>query len=238
MREIIIKKFNDNVLNHINSISKIAVVGGSPEEPELLVFNGRLVEVKVIGIEETSDIVTDLNFPISSKDNTELNSFDLVLCSQVFEHLFDIKQALVNLYSLIRPGGFLWLGFPASNRAHGSPDYYSAGYQPEVITNLIRSLNLELLVLDSGRVGSKRYYFMNHALSVWPTAQELDRPVLNYNFSRLPGPKYLDILRFVRDLPSRIFASTIQNFVSEDIRWACESYLFLQRTIPVGQIQR
>ena len=230
VRDYVVEHFSKAISPYMNSIASIAIVGGSPSDPEMQAFSGKSVTIQTIGIEETNDVFMDLNLPISRTLDGRSGVYDLILCSQVFEHLFDIKHALANLNSLTKDNGFIWLGFPASNRAHGSPEYYSAGYQPEIITKLVESMQLNLKILDAGLVGSKRYYFMNHALQVWANKSELARPILRYDFRRLPGPKYKNYLRFIRDFPGRAYACFVRNEISDDVRWASESFILLKKS--------
>jgi len=229
VRDYVVKYFSTAIAPFSDSISSIGVIGGYLHEPELNVFREKRIKIKTIGIDTENDFFLDLNYPIPKNARKEIGMYDLILCSQVFEHLFDIKQAITNLYHLANVDGLIWIGFPSSNRAHGSPEYYSAGYQPELVTKLIQSMNLKMEILYTGVVGSKRYYFMNHALSVWPSTKELDKPILQYDFSRLPGPRYKDCLRFLRDVPGRAFATFVQNKVSDDVRWACESFVLARK---------
>ena len=70
---------------------------------------------------------------------------------------------------------------------------------------------------------------MTHGLSVWPSEQEHLHPVRKYQFSRLPGPVWKNYLRFCRDLPGRVFALQKSPIISEDIRYATESYALFRR---------
>jgi SAM-dependent methyltransferase len=42
----------------------------------------------------------------------ERESFDVVTCSHVIEHVHDPRQLLASIYGLLRPGGLLWLDTP------------------------------------------------------------------------------------------------------------------------------
>ncbi len=81
---------------------------------------------------EGADIVTDLNRPV----NAELRSrFDVIIDSGTSEHVFDVKQCLANIVSMLKVGGRILHFSPANNYMnHGffqfSPtlflDYYHA----------------------------------------------------------------------------------------------------------------
>jgi SAM-dependent methyltransferase len=223
MREEVVSHFIKSILPYLNTIEKVAVVGGSVNEPEIMTLETlKNIEIRTYGIEEGNDLPLDLNTlsPINAK-------YDLVLCSQVFEHLFDLKNAIANLANLLDYNSLLWIACPASNRSHGSPYYYSAGYQPELIINLAKSHDLE--VITSGRLGSKRLYFMTHALRVWPNKQELKHPVLKYDFGRYKGNKTKNLLKFIRDFPGRLFAAFLNSKMSHEVEFATETYVLLKK---------
>jgi SAM-dependent methyltransferase len=55
----------------------------------------------------------------------EANKYDLVLLSQVLEHIPEPRQVLRELYRVLRPGGSLWLTAPLYYREHEQPyDFY------------------------------------------------------------------------------------------------------------------
>lgn len=148
----------------------IAVVGGMKDEPELEIFQqlGFDHEVSYFGISNNNHYL-DLNE--KNQITTKLlKSFDLVICCQVLEHIWNMQMAIENLVSLVKTDGLLWINVPASNHKHASPEYYSAGYQPELIKNQLSVHHFETLIL--GDIGSKRLYFMTHKQQFWPTYLE------------------------------------------------------------------
>lgn len=223
MRYEIVQLFNSLINSHINDIDSVAIVGGSREEVELSALPTHLrSNVVVFGIDNDSDEYLDLN-----KESSIERTFDLVLCSQVLEHIWNLDQAFSNLSKMLSSTGLLWVACPASNRAHGSPEYYSAGYQPELLSLVGEKYSLE--TISRGRLGSERCYFMTHGLSVWPGEQEHLHPIRKYQFSRLPGPRWKNYLRFCRDFPSRLFAIQKSPLIGDDIRYATETYVLFRR---------
>jgi hypothetical protein len=223
MRELIVSIFLQKIDPYLINIESIAVVGGSKRDPEVVELEkAKTFVVKTYGIDDESDFKLDLNL---QNDNT--SKYDLVLCSQTFEHIYDLKNGMLNLAKLMKETSLLWLACPASNRSHGSPDYYSAGYQPELIINLAKELSLEPVTY--GKVGSKRNYFFTHALRVWPTSDELKHPITRYNFARLPHNSKLNLFRFLRDIPGRIYSCFIDNTVSGEVEYATETYVLLKK---------
>ena len=69
------------------------------------------------------DLVCDIiNIPESD------NSFDAILCSEVFEHLPEPIAALKELYRLLKPKGFLIITAPFCSLTHFAPYHYSTGF--------------------------------------------------------------------------------------------------------------
>lgn len=229
MRPEVTKKFVESVQPFLDNINSVAIVGGSLAEPEIRELqNITEIVVDSYGV-EAAEYFLDLN-----KDNKCEKKYDLVLCSQVMEHIWNIEKGVENLKELTKEGGLLWLGCPASNRSHGSPDYYSAGYQPELFVKLFKSKGLEIIL--QGKLGAARLYFMTHALRVWPNEEELKHPITRYDFNRLPGPLVFDLLRFLRDLPGRFFSLTYSPKITNEVEFATETYLLIRR--PSNPLKR
>lgn len=217
MRWEIVKKFNNSISPFSAKIKNVAVVGGTSREPELeFLNNASSASISILGIEPDPDCSNftflDLNLPMS----ITTKKFDLVICSQVLEHLWDVKQGIQNLVSLTEPGGLIWIGCPASNYAHGSPDYYSAGYQPELIKRHLEDQDVKILEL--GVLGSKRYYYMTHVLQIWGSRREHSFPLAS-GFSRFFPLQILG--RFISTLKSPKMVA--------NAKFATETYVFGQR---------
>jgi len=174
---------NSNILRNItctdfiseinfNNFSKIAIVGGSLGDPEVNLIKVKFPNVyfSTYGISE-EQIYMDLN-------STPLNSgdFDLVICVNVIEHIFNHDNFSKNLLSILKPNGNLWLVFPFNDMYHGSPDYYSAGFHPEYVINLF--LNKGCKVQKSKIISSKRLYLFTHLLKTWPSEFRYMHPLI------------------------------------------------------------
>lgn len=69
------------------------------------------------------DIVCDIcNIPEPAE------SFDVILCSEVLEHLPDPLRALQELYRLLKPGGVIIITAPFSSLVHFAPYHYCTGF--------------------------------------------------------------------------------------------------------------
>jgi ubiquinone/menaquinone biosynthesis C-methylase UbiE len=69
------------------------------------------------------DIVSDIaNIPEPD------NSFDVILCSEVFEHLPDPLKAVNEFSRLLKPGGKLIITAPFASLVHFAPYHYATGF--------------------------------------------------------------------------------------------------------------
>lgn len=69
------------------------------------------------------DIVCDIvNIPEPD------NSFDIILCSEVLEHIPEPQNALKEFSRLLKPGGKLILTAPFASLVHFAPYYYCSGF--------------------------------------------------------------------------------------------------------------
>jgi hypothetical protein len=229
MRNLVTAEFISLISPYLSQISQVAIVGGDRSDPEIVELDKiKNLNVTTLGIDSNSDIFLDLNI----LQNVNLQ-FDLVISSQVLEHVFDVKNAIQNLTQLAGEPGLLWIACPASNRSHGSPHYFSAGYQPELIANLTEPLGFS--IVKKGLIGSKRSYFFTHALRVWPTCQELKRPITGYSFSRSTGNVIVKTLRFLRDIPGRLYSIFLSPKITNEVEYATEMYILMLKQATLGR---
>lgn len=84
------------------------------------------------------------------------NTFDIVICAQVYEHVPDSKHLLAEIYRALKPGGVCY--FAAGNRLN----FYEPHYKLPLLSVLPRSLaHLYLRAAGKGK-----YYYEKH-LSFW-----------------------------------------------------------------------
>jgi SAM-dependent methyltransferase len=213
MRWEILKIFKSYIEPLDAKIDTVAIVGGWVEEPELIHLARK--EVTFFGIDNGSlDNFNYLNLNVLSKFEKQ---FDLVVCSQVLEHVYDVKIALENLVNLVKPDGYLWVACPASNYAHGSPDYFSAGYSPQLITQLLESNSIEIIFAEN--YGSPRMYFFTHGIQYWPTRKEYEFPLF------LKPSRY-----FFQQLFWRICAYTKSPKFNSNLHSATETIVFARKS--------
>ena len=173
-RKLIVSLFMQNILRCFKPHSRISValVGGSKHDPELSSLRelGFEFDVTTFGIED-SDEFLDLNFSCQIT-----RQFDLVICSQVLEHVWNCGLAIETLCKMVKPAGKLWISVPASNRKHASPDYFSAGYTPRFL--IMNCVNHGFETLYSLDFVSKREYAARHLLPSWLTEKGHKFPLI------------------------------------------------------------
>jgi len=225
-RYILRRFFDEFVQSQISehSFLKVAVVGGSVDEPELqhLRSHGREFEVTVFGI-ESEGIFLDLNRPFA--DLNFISKFDLVICSQVLEHIWNLSEALKTITGLAKEGGFLWINCPTSNHAHGSPEYFSAGYTSKMLRTHLVQTGVEILY--DGEVGTERLYKMTHSQLFWPSYLEHQHPFLR----GIHRSRSLFPLRFVRNFLRNLQAAGWSKKVQRYSIFSTETYVGCRKTI-------
>jgi len=69
------------------------------------------------------DIISDItSIPITD------NSFDAIMCVEVFEHIPEPAKAVKEFYRILKPGGKLILTVPFCSLNHFAPYYFANGY--------------------------------------------------------------------------------------------------------------
>lgn len=203
-----------------NRIRTIAVVSGTLSEPELRIFHNQAgVKIDFFGIAENENYM-DLNFPPAKR----LPKYDLVLCNQVLEHVWNLNFAIDNLLSLLNHQGLIFLSVPASNKKHGlSDDFFSAGYQPQFFVNMLKERGVECIL--SGDLGSERLYNMTHRQQVWPTIEQHNKPLVgNFRKELLISPR--EFLKFLfRALEACLWSPEVRH----GTQFSTETYILCKK---------
>jgi len=149
----------------------VAVVGGSLGDPEVAVISSEYPNARFefFGI-DVNQVFLDLNTPQTIREK-----FDLVLCTNVIEHVYHHENFAKNLLSLIRENGIIWCAFPFSDMFHGSPKFYSAGFSPEYVSEIF-SRNGGVCE-QTKVISSKRLYLFTHLLKDWPSEFRYNHPL-------------------------------------------------------------
>ena len=214
MRWNVTNLFEKLLISEIEKGLKVGIVGGSENDPEVKIIQNHPHDITFLGVEKVESfkfVYFDLNHFNKSKEK-----YDLVVCSQVLEHIFDVKQGIKNLVDITKVGGYIWINCPFSNHAHGSPEFYSAGYTPGLIVNLAKMYGAEAVY--SSQLGSRRQHFFTHTLRFWPNKNQYNRPL---------WPTYSRF--YLKNFSWFIIAALLKSKVSDAEETATETMVLLKR---------
>ncbi len=147
----------------------VLIIGGSEEEPELEILRnqGFSINLTIYGIEKY-----ETYFDMNEKNNIKNIDIDLLICSNVLEHVWNIENFFENIKNLSDKGTLIYINCPKSNMEHGSPEYYSAGYPKELLIKNLKFKNFK--ILEAGEVGSERFYKSIHLLQTLYTKEDVE----------------------------------------------------------------
>lgn len=216
MRDALTKIFSDQISPFKSSLCKIAIVGGSIDEPEwkslgLKPLSATLYNLEPTGFEREFQI--DLN-----SDTPARMHYDLVICNQVLEHVWNHNRFFQSITSLVSSNGLLWVSAPSSNFEHGSPDYFAAGYTDTYLANNLAATGFE--IVSGGSIASKRCYLSRHMFGYWISASEAREPLRNLPIAPVSGMSAATRLKKCLLL---LGLALIRE--SEESRWAVESWV-------------
>lgn len=90
------------------------------------------------------DIVSDIiEIPVES------HSFDVILCTEVFEHIPDPISALKEFSRILKPGGKLILSAPFCSLTHMAPYHYYAGFNKYWYEYFMKENEFEIVSIES-----------------------------------------------------------------------------------------
>jgi SAM-dependent methyltransferase len=218
------RKFLSESDLNLNDRLKIAIVGGGLEEHELKIIDELSFEFElyILNVAGERDFFLDLN---SRHNNLPNQKFDLILCSQVFEHIWNIQNALNILQNICKTHGYIYLNVPFSNMVHRDEisDFHTPGYSSNFLRRNFE--NAGMRVIESVDFGTRRLYNSIHLLQVWLYPQELEQP-LTFGDQR----KYrFKIIRKMLNLPICIQLLLWSNDWIENGQFSTESIIFVQK---------
>jgi ubiquinone/menaquinone biosynthesis C-methylase UbiE len=89
------------------------------------------------------DIVSDItNIPIKDQ------SFDNIMCIEVFEHLPEPQLAIKEFSRILKPGGKLILTAPFCSLTHFAPYYYANGYSKYFYEKILKENGFHILEIS------------------------------------------------------------------------------------------
>lgn len=89
-------------------------------------------------------------------------TIDLILCTEVLEHIHDHEEALDEMARVTAPGGWLLLTVPTPP-AVPDPAHVREGYRAEELSSMLRQRGFEII-----ETRFCMYYFFRLLLSSWP----------------------------------------------------------------------
>ncbi|CAE7947168.1 unnamed protein product [Symbiodinium sp. KB8] len=85
------------------------------------------------------DVVSDIgSIPLPDE------SFDLVICTDVLEHVLNPKRAMHEMGRLLKPGGMVLLQVPFGGALHNLPHHYFAGFTHKWFEKVASAASLEV----------------------------------------------------------------------------------------------
>lgn len=221
-RESLLMKFNELInLDKCNDEREALIIGGTNADPEVEILKKSNWKVTFAGLDVTNDFKLDLNHP-----SEQFEKYDLIVASQVLEHVHNLENAALNFSKLSRKGTRVWISVPASNFRHGSPEYYSAGYSREFLKTLFIRHGFE--VISCGEISNQRIYYFRHILQLWPSVHQLHHPVFSYY--GIDGSYWEKILYNFSHIPTRIvlLISSAKSYENDD--FGIETYGLFMRS--------
>jgi SAM-dependent methyltransferase len=100
------------------------------------------------GLQDKSWVYQRQDFTCDILDIPTSEKFDLVLCTEVLEHVPDPVQALKALVELAAPDGYIIITVPLSSLIHQAPYYFASGLSPYFFEYWCEKLELSIIQLD------------------------------------------------------------------------------------------
>lgn len=107
--------------------------------------SSKIISYDVFDIVKTP--VCTLRGDIQNCPEIPKESFDVIICTQVLEHVAAPEKALSELYRLLAPGGLLLLSVPFHSFIHGSPDDYWR-FTPSALKKMVSRWDFETVHYD------------------------------------------------------------------------------------------
>ncbi len=237
-RILLLNKFEELISNHkLPKEIKIGIVGGSKNEPEVLLLEklGYEMSLTTFGIEAEDDIFLDLN---ESNNQIEEYNFDIILCGQVLEHIWNVNNFVLNILLISNKETLVYVHCPKSNIHHGHT-YFSSGYSKEFLVKIFDKENI--IIHEFGELGTARLYTSIHLLKDWITTREAIKGKVtfrtwnsflwNLNNTKPLGSnkiKYFKFLFSYRKLLINFILKILSNNENEDKLVKSETYILFQ----------
>lgn len=141
-------------------------------------------------------------------------SFDVIICTHVYEHVPDSSKLLSEIYRLLRKGGICY--FAATNRLKIIEEHYKIpmlSIFPKFIANLYLSI-----------LGRGNYYYENH-LTLWGLQALISRfELIDYTKKIIENPKKYYATELIKPDTVKQFAAL---WILRTAYWLSPSYVWL-----------
>lgn len=125
------------------------------------------------------DIISDIvDIPV------EDNSFDVILCSEVLEHIKDPVRVLKEFARIIAEGGILLLTAPFCSITHMAPYYYTNGFSEYWYKENLQEQGFK--ILEAKPYGNWFEYIAQELIRFPYVAQRYGNIVNDYNANLIP----------------------------------------------------
>jgi len=119
---------------------------------------------------------TEISFPpydLHTISNHYKNEFDFFIFNQTLEHLYNPFEAVKQIYTTLKPGGYVFTSVPTLNIPHSTPLHFN-GFTPMGLAMLFKTANFD--IVEMGQWGNYEYIqklFQTHS---WPNCDDLKMP--------------------------------------------------------------
>ena len=142
------------------------------------------------------------------------NSFDVVICSQIYEHVPDARKMTDEIYRVLKPEGVCY--FAAGNRLSIEEHHYNLPFL-SVIPRPLGHIYLRL-------AGKGKHYYEKH-LSYWGLKSLVKRfDIIDYTSKVINDPEKFHIA-YMLEPGSKKHAFAL--FVVNKMYWLCPGYIWL-----------
>lgn len=168
---------------------------------------------------------SNLHFEVGDALNLEFppESFDVVICSQVYEHVADAKRMMAGIFAVLAPGGVCY--FAANNRLMLIEPHYGLP-----LLSLLPRTIAHVYIRLTGKAG---FYYEKH-LTYWGL-RDLTKSFTVHDYTQ----------KIVRD-PSRYFADYMfkpcatkaitARFVTKNLHWLSPGYIWLLEKSKIDDV--
>lgn len=111
-------------------------------------FNSYIPSTEQLGLQNETWEYSEHNFVCDILELPSNQLFDVVLCTEVLEHVPDPIRAFEKITSLVRPGGYVIVTVPFLSLMHQAPFWFQSGLSPFWFKHWAPKCNMEIVSLE------------------------------------------------------------------------------------------